>query len=534
MYWLKVYEVPQGSRISRGKPIVDPDDAKGMKVNPARVREIEAEVIAARDPSKMKLLLEHGILIPAVPPQPYIKGTLDEFGNPKMKKGVPEKISETALRSYVEALAARNPEVKLVYTDPSEKFPKGQISVAGEFIEEHSHLDPVLEEYEARKELEKLHTTYIPALKYREGAKEGQISELVHGNYDSIKETFRTSSYADKKYPSFNVQNQDPRIRGAVVARPGTVLCSSDYKSLELVTLAQTMLNIFGRSTHADIINSGKDPHEYLGAQIAFLTDENFRLYCNSINAPPTFDGRYEAFKGVKKLGPEAKAFHKHNRTFAKPTGLGYPGGLGADTFVQFAKATYKIIISRPMAAQLKEIWFEVHPDMKEYFSDLKANRKDLVNGPKMVKVKRGDEMVEEQRHVYGYTTPLGAYRANCDYCAAANGQGMQTPAAEGTAIAICRLVRECYIGSLTGRVWPLAFIHDEFITEIDYSNPAQATADAAVVARIMVESMKVVCPGVKAEANPCFMLAWNKDAEPVFDANGVLQVWAPAPKEGV
>ena len=120
--------------------------------------------------------------------------------------------------------------------------------------------------------------------------------------------------------------------------------------------------------------------------------------------------------------------------------------------------------------------------------------------------------------------------RNGATYCAAANGKALQTPAAEGAKFATFNLVRACKdksLGSILYGVRPLAFIHDEILSEFEEDDRMYERATEK--ARIMVDSMKIVCPDVPIKAEPCFMYRWNKAAEPVFDDAGNLTVWSEA-----
>lgn len=489
---------------------------RGFKVDRNEVAKVEALILKERAPENQRLLVEHGILIPGKPPESYLRDPT------KFKVAIPEKISKTTLMSYVVALAGRNPEVVLKYTDPSDKFPQGQVSVASEFIEENWHLDPVLEEYRHRTELDKLVSTYVPALKFKEGPREGEVSELVHGCYDALKRTGRTSSFSSKLYPSFNVQNQDPRIRGAITPRDGMLLCSVDYGSLELCTLAQKQINIFGRSSLADIINADICPHEFLGAQIAYSSDASFRGECLAATKGDSSTIPIYRFFHTFKKDKDLAGYWKDYRTLAKPTGLGYPGGLGVKTFIQFAKG-YGQKIDSVRAQQLKDIWMHAFPEMPLYFDWIKKECIDLRLGKKIVETEYG----KEKRDQYAYTSPFGLYRAGCDFCAAANGAGMQSFAADGAKLAVWEVVKASTLGALKGRAFPLAFIHDEILLEIPYDD----RESPFLVASIMREAMESACPDVKIKAQPCLMDRWDKNAETVLDAGGTLQIWKPQSK---
>lgn len=510
---------------------------KGMAIDGEEVAKVEALIAKERTPESMSLLIEHGIVIPAVPAQPYANGAKNSDGTLKMKAAVPEKTSRSALQSYVVALSKRNPEVEVAYTAPTDKFPQGQVQVDDEFLEDYYHLDPVLTQYRQRKVLDKLVSTYLPALKFDDGPLAGQVSPIVHGSYDALKRTYRTSSFAPKEgkkklYPSFNVQNQDPRIRNCIVARPGKVLCSTDYGSLELCTFAQKNLNLFGRSVMANILNDGIDPHEFLGAQIAAFTEPGF-----DGGWVPSGNDRMETYRAFHRFKDSEsqvhKDFWKKYRTLAKPTGLGFPGGLGPKTFVTYAKVQYEIILTESQATDLRKIWTGTFEEAEPYFKWVNNECLDPIN--KSREVNFVDEFGQKKSKVqklYSYTTPFGGYRAGCDYCACANGAALQSFAADGAKLAVINLVEACYTGNLRGLVDPLAFIHDETITEIVDGDREWRHAAAFEVGRIMVEAMKVVCPDVKIKAVPALMGKWDKGAETVYDADGYLDVWQPKPKK--
>jgi len=140
------------------------------------------------------------------------------------------------------------------------------------------------------------------------------------------------------------------------VARPGHVFLSADYSSNELVSLADKCVQLFGRSVAADMINAGVDLHAFLAAQIAYEKWPDFRAMCDA-DEIKTQQARWEAFhdlKGCPFFGKEFSAYRK----LAKPVGLGFPGGLGAATFVSFAKG-YGVEVTEEEARHLKEIWLD-------------------------------------------------------------------------------------------------------------------------------------------------------------------------------
>lgn len=484
----------------------------GIQIDPVRKAEIEAKYAAQLTPDRLTHLFEQGILVPGVPPQPYKNGAKDKDGNPKMKKGTKEKIDTKKLKAYVEEFAARTEGVVLRKTDASDKYPDGQTSTDAAFMDEYWHLDPVLEQFRHRASLQKMVTTELPRMNWN-----GETSPIVHPCYDVLKETGRTSSYAGDYYPSFNCQNVAPEARGCYVPREHQVFVSIDYNQMELGTAAQKCYELFGHAVMRDKINNGDDLHAYLGAQLAYNLDEGYGNSCQGAGVVDA-EGIYKAFDALEEHPEEhVRKFFKHYRTFAKPTGLGYPGGLGEKTFIQYAKATYGIIVDMPMAKALRQVWKQTFPEMVSYHKWVNEACQDPFNTDK------------HGKPLYAYSTPMGMYRAGCTYCAVANGAALQSPSAEGALIGLFNIVRACYdpaMGSpLYGVFRPIMFIHDEIVGELPDDVPEVTNELVNEIKRLMVESMRIVTPDVEPRAEAVLMRRWDKFAEPTYNEAGLLVV---------
>ena len=517
----------------------------GHRVDHAEKQKLEDELAAELTPEKLSLLVKMGILRPAEAAKPYKNGVKVHEPTctdpktcscpPKLTAASKESVDKKKLTAYVERLADMNQNVKLVRTAASDRFPEGQISVNAEWLEEYNGPDPVLGQYKHRKDLQKLITTELPRMCYRDARGEPLIgpdgrtitAEVVHASYDALKSTGRTSSFSSDLYPSINDQNVDPRARRCYIPREGMLLWSVDFSFMELVSAAQVCLDLFGHSVLADKIKAGCDPHTYLGAQIAYALDEDFNSYCAVGSSREEIHDLFAALK--KSENEEHRKFFKKFRTLAKPTGLGYPGGLGPDTFVKFSKPY--ATVDRETAVRLRETWLQTYPEFVEYFEFIKRACTDPYN-TRMRKYPKGDGTFEEKEEsAFRYISPLGMYRAGCDYCACANGQALQTPSAEGALLALFNVQRACYdptLGSiLYGRVRPNGFIHDEIVGEVT-DNVREAEVLLNEVARIMVESFGQIIKDVPIKAAPVLMRRWDKAAESVFDAEGHLTVWEP------
>ena len=493
---------------------------EGVRVDPVEHAKIKVELEEALTPEKLALLVEEKILRPGAPAAPYKNGAKAHVEDckgaarktcecpVKMKAAVKPSVNKAELERFIRDLKKEHPDkVELVYT------PTGAISASAGFMDDHYRLSPVLKQFRARAKTQKLVTTDMPRMEWPKGS--GVPAKVLHACFDYLKETGRTSSFASKLYPSWNCQNPHPRVRAAIVAREGYCLYSVDYSGMELGTLAQKCLELFGHSVLADVINRGWDAHAYLGAQLAYYLDDPFHEACKDEGCTDPSD-IYAAFTRCRNSPDEAvREFFAHYRKFAKPTGLGYPGGLGPETFVTYAHGTYGVECDVALAGELREVWYRAFPEMKLYHAWINDSCEDPLHTDK-----------------YAYTTPMGMYRAGASYCAAANGAGLQSPSAEGALLAVCAVAEATYADVASPlytedadpKHRPLLFIHDEIIGEarIDCAHEV-----AHEVSRIMVESMRLVTPDVAVKAEPVLMLRWSKSAEAVFE-NDRLIPWTP------
>ncbi len=465
--------------------------AWGLPTDQRRVDLIEAKLNELLHPERLAPLYRAGLVTPASPGRPKKVGT-------GMTQPKPEKVNTEPLRAHFEAVAARN-FVTLELTET-----KKQTSTGADSIEKLRRFDPIIELYAQRQEVVKLRTSFVPVLR----------APVVRFKFNSLVSSGRTSSSADENYPSTNGQNQ-PRaggelsIRECFLPRPGHLLVSSDYGFVELCTTAQTCLDLLGRSTLAQKINAGFDPHAYLGSQLAATLDPEFQAAVEG--ADP--DEIYRGFLTLKKSDDLShREFYKHWRHFAKPTGLGYPGGLGPATFCDYARATFGIDVKLDVAESLRTVWFRTYPEMRAYFEWVSRQTDPRNIG------------------LFAYRTPFGMYRAGCTYTEIANGMCMQSPTAEGAKAAVFRVVRACFDPAEESCLYgchPVNFIHDEMLVEIP--DDAHREVRAMEVSRLMVESIrKTVLKDVEVRAEPALMRRWYKDAEPVRDAQGRLVPWEP------
>lgn len=275
-----------------------------------------------------------------------------------------------------------------------------------------------------------------------------------------------------------------PGIRECFVPRPGYVFASADYDQGELRTLAQVCLRWLGHSRLAEVLNSGLDPHMIVAAQI--------------LGRP------YEWCIANRKL-PEVDLA----RQTAKVANFGFPGGLGAEKLVLFARMAYHVTITKEQAKELKQQWFAAYPEMREYFRYIE-------------KMKQPDGTFTV-KHLFS-----GRVRGNVFYCVACNSpfQGLLADAAKAAGYLIAR-------GCYRDRSSPLYgcrivnFIHDEFILEVPDDGPDYVRANAAAneVARIMSEVSQWYCPDVRLTTEAKLMRRWSKKAKRIV-VDGHLVPW--------
>ena len=286
---------------------------------------------------------------------------------------------------------------------------------------------------------------------------------------------------------------------------------SVDYAAVELSTLAQVCIWVLGYSNLADAINSGKDPHSMLGAQIAGVTYEEF-------------------LKRVKEKDPAATDL----RQGSKAGNFGLPGGMGEATFVAQKRKEGLLICElfyrdgkcgetkvtswkeRPtkqptclrcleQTRELKAAWFQTWGEMRPYLNWISGQmaHTDVVETFVSKMVRGGMRYTNAANHYFQSLAAIGAKRA------------------------VVAMTNEMYQGSsplLGSRL--CIFAHDETIIDIPDLGVDAVDAAARRQAQVMVEQMKSVVPDVAIKAEPALMRHWSKDAKEVKDAEGRYIPW--------
>lgn len=314
-----------------------------------------------------------------------------------------------------------------------------------------------------------------------------QGKDEIKPTLDMLKSTGRMSCIK----PNLQNVNRDGRIRGCFVPRDGYYLCSIDYGQLELCTLAQTTYTMFKDLGQPclmlEAINAGKDLHCITGASVLGTTYETM-------------------VKRLKDKNPIAKDF----RQMAKAGNFGLPGGLGIDTFIQYAKTSYGVVVTRDQAKDIFSAFFNAFPEVRFYL-DYMDNFK-----------------ISKDIGTFYQCRQIGTDRVRMvpenQYCSACN-TFFQGLASDGVKNAFVNLMNATIFSKEQKPLQSILklIIHDEFLFEI----PKEvAHEEAQVLSNIMIDSMKVFLPDVKIiKAEACLMERWEKQAEPVFE-NGKLVPW--------
>jgi hypothetical protein len=216
------------------------------------------------------------------------------------------------------------------------------------------------------------------------------VDTRIRTTYQTVIESGRTASRGGSKGSgAVNVQ-QMPRdngkpghlhIRGCILPDPGWVFVVADYSQVELCALGHVLTELIrfyarnpARRAHAEkllgfpidetysstlarAINEGKDCHLLMAGTLLGKSYE----YCVA---------QYERAEAKKKakqpLTPEESEVVEA-RQLSKACNFGFPGGLGAKKFIDYA-AAYGVPITLDRAEFAKRSYMIAWPEMKLYF----------------------------------------------------------------------------------------------------------------------------------------------------------------------
>jgi DNA polymerase-1 len=348
------------------------------------------------------------------------------------------------------------------------KTNKGSIKTDDKTLEKCDHV--ALKALSQYKAAEKINSTWVHHL-------ERGVGEVVQPTYNVLVETGRTSC----RNPNIQNPHRTNGLRECFIPRKGFLYAACDYSSLEMCTLAQACIWLFGESALANAINSGIDPHLRLAAQILAIDYDTAKERIESGD------------KEIRKV-----------RQLSKAANFGYPGGMGPASFMSFASG-YGIHLTLKDSTRLRNSWFDAWPEMRKYF--------DYVTSVSKHPQARLKQFVSER------------YRGAVRFTSACNSY-FQGLAADGAKAAVYGVVRQCYTPEYRSPLFgsrPVMFIHDEIIAEVPERNAAEAAEE---LSRIMRETMQTYTPDVKIGTSVALMRRWYKDAEEVRDNENRLAIW--------
>lgn len=327
----------------------------------------------------------------------------------------------------------------------------------------------------------------------------------VHPYFVPVMRTGRASC----QRPNLMNVPREENVRAIFSAPPGHVLVAADYGQLELCILAETCYQMYGQSSMRDIINSGVDLHSWFGAKIK----ENSSNVDESTNF----------------------------RQMAKAANFGFPGGLGVDNFIAYARNQYGVEITEDMAKHLKKLWLESFPEMERYLQpalDIDTTQRHirevcscLLPGRSIaVDLRELRAMLYQENYDkdsvrdiirrtqrYQTTTITGRIRPDCGYNDACN-YAFQSAAADGAKLSLYNVMRAGF------KI--VNFVHDEIICEVKFNEKLHD--NVLEIAAIMVKEMKSICLNTDIKVEYAVMKSWDKSAKWVYTDDGKITVWTP------
>lgn len=198
---------------------------------------------------------------------------------------------------------------------------------------------------------------------------------------------------------------------------------------------------------------------------------------------------------------------------------FGFPGGMGATRFKDYAKYGYNVDLTLEQATLLRDVWLNTWPEARDYFkyvSDKKANEWYF-------------DTDRRQDSCRVLQLVSNRWRAGCSYTESANTrfQGLAADLAKAAGFLIAR---ESYDESLNSPLFGcriVNFIHDQFLVETFEENAHEC---AKRVGLLMTEAAKPFLPDIPATCTPCLASCWSKGAEAVYNSSPEkrLMVWEP------
>lgn len=235
--------------------------------------------------------------------------------------------SERALQSILAQFRRDHPGVELRPTESG-----GRYSTAEEDLAELARLDPFFRDLATYRAAEKLASTYL--------SKMGR--PRLHPRFAPLLATGRMSCGGGLNLQGLPGEADEAgvtrTIRGCFVPSEGHVFIDADYAQIELVVLAHAIRHQLGRASRlAEIINAGQDVHRLIASLL---------------------------------LGKPAGAVTRSERQGIKPVSFGRPGGMGAATLRQVARAGYGIELTLEEVGRRIAAYHRACPELDDFLAD--------------------------------------------------------------------------------------------------------------------------------------------------------------------
>jgi DNA polymerase family A/3'-5' exonuclease len=289
-------------------------------------------------------------------------------------------------------------------------------------------------------------------------------------------------SRAERVYPSYWVPgaetgrwattspciHQVPKtLKDIYVPAPGNSFYSCDYKSLELYTLAQTMLNLGIDGALRRVLNSGEDVHRLTAASMYDLV---------------------------------TMAVTDDQRQAAKACNFGLPGGMGPAKFRTYLHGL-GLHLDLPGVRDIISRWFRAYPDVRSFLDRFNIPtpfffKPDGLGAREWLEQLGFDvdnawpssrDIVNRIRDgaVYSVTLPGGRVLHQRTYSAAAN-SCFQGPGAD--------IITQAFVNVCRNNLIPVAVIHDSIVVEAPAGD--QKTGETLILC--MTEALAEFCPDLK------------------------------------
>jgi hypothetical protein len=459
-----------------------------------------------------------------------------------------QKGCNKALQEILRRIVGRYPDVEIPRTEE-----KGEYQTGHEALLPLAGLDPFVDTLLGFRTAEKLKSSFADKLSH----------SRLHPSFNVLLRTGRTSSFG-----ALNSQNlpRDPRVRDCFTPSPGHVFVSADYATIEMTTLAQTVLGrLKMNSKMAECINAGRDLHRLIAAAVFQKPEDQVS---------------------------------KTERDKAKPINFGKPGGMGNHTLKRYAEVSYRVNLSDAEVERFSTTWLEYFPEMAAYLADdfdlpgaiaaglgltpqsfheqtssfkfldhreqqgIASQPSAILGGMLLKSIKspapqtNAGRPYDEEELDYFWSrlagqaaafppkfrqailkrepspglqravmrqydrgavyTLTGRLRAGASYTERHN-TPFQGLAADGAKIAIWRLWRAGF------RI--VNFVHDEMLVEIPEG--VNYALYGEIVRKIMIDAMREVTPDVRVEVEYVVTRKWSKHAKSTLDADGRIVSYA-------